>query len=132
VRSAVGQLICSSHGTRRVMSVPPLVTLRKRRQMLAVRVLAQHLDAPAGGVLPTNHHGSKGHRGPGDRLGRWSGMADTQQPSLRDRDRAGQASEFGEAGQVANRLRDGGGGLIGHAQHHDACVAAGRIGADVT
>src|SRR5690242_18243658 len=61
-----------------------------------------------------------------------SGMADTQQPALQDRDRSGQAGEFGEAGQVADRDGDGGGGLIGHAQHHDARVAAGWIGADIT
>lgn len=59
-------------------------------------------------------------------------MADTQQPALQDRDRSGQAGEFGEAGQVTDRLGGGGSGLIGHAQYHDARVTARRIGTDVT
>ena len=59
-------------------------------------------------------------------------MADTQQPALQDRDRAGQAGQFGETGQVTDRLGDGGSGLTGHTQHHNARVTARRTGADVT
>ena len=59
-------------------------------------------------------------------------MADTQQPALQDRYRASQAGEFGEASQVTDRFGDGSGGLIGYAQHHDACVTARRIGTDIT
>jgi len=62
-------------------------------------------------------------------IGRWSGVADSEQSALQDRDRSGQAGGFGEGGQVTDGL--GGGGLVGQAEHDDAGVAAGRVGADV-
>jgi hypothetical protein len=39
---------------------------------------------------------------------------------------------MGESGQVAACLYGCGGGLVGQAQHHDAGMTAGRVGADVT
>jgi hypothetical protein len=36
-------------------------------------------------------------------------MADAQQSALQDRDRSGQAIQFGEASQIADRLGDRGG-----------------------
>ena len=63
--------------------------------------------------------------------GAWLWVADAQQSALQDRHRSDKAVRVGEGGQVADRLYGCGGGLVGQAQHDDAGVTAGRVGADV-
>jgi hypothetical protein len=58
-------------------------------------------------------------------------MADAQQAALQHSDCPGEALRLSQAGQVADRFDDRGGGLVGEALDHDAGVAAGRIGANV-
>lgn len=58
-------------------------------------------------------------------------MPDPQQSALKDRYCPGQAVRDGEGSQVADCLADRGGRLIGQAEHDDAGMAAGRVGADV-
>ena len=66
------------------------------------------------------------------RTGAWLWVADTQQPALQDRHSPGKAVRIGEGGQVTDCLSGCGGGLVGQAQHDNAGMTAGRVGADVT
>jgi hypothetical protein len=59
-------------------------------------------------------------------------VADPQEATLEHGDRSGEAFGLSQAGQFPGRGDDRGGGLVGEAQDHDASVADGRIGADVT
>jgi len=59
------------------------------------------------------------------------GVAYTEQATLHDGDGSSETFEVGSAGQIADRLGDGGGGLVGQAQDDDPGMGSWRVGADV-
>jgi hypothetical protein len=58
-------------------------------------------------------------------------MADSQQSALQDCYCSCEAFEIPEGSEIANGLAGRNGGLIGQAEHNDAGMAAGRVGADI-
>lgn len=61
----------------------------------------------------------------------WLWVPDAQQSALQYRHRSSKAVRIGKGGEVGDCLCGCGGGLVGQAQHHDAGMASGRVGADV-